>query len=99
MPGVIDEGSVVAIVPGHLSGRLGEDAVVLEVGRGIYYGLNEVAALVWSLLTERRRVTELRDAVVAAYDVEPERAMRDLLRLLNELAGYGLIEVPGGTSA
>ena len=95
---MIDEGSTVVAASNQLSSRLGDDAVVLELGRGIYYGLNEVAALVGSLLKEPRPVTELRDAVVAAYDVEPERAMHDLLRLLNELADHGLIEVPGGAS-
>ena len=45
------------------------------------------------MIQEPRRVDEIRDAIVEEYAVEPERCERDILKLLQELAAAGLIEV------
>ena len=49
--------------------------------------------MVWELLREPRGVAELRDAVTAAYDVDPTTAEEDLLGLLRELAERRLVDV------
>jgi hypothetical protein len=40
-----------------------------------------------------RTVAEIRDAIVAEYEVEPECCERDLRRLLGKLVDQGLVEV------
>jgi len=70
---------------------LGDEAVILGLGDGVYYGLDAVGARVWALLAEPRRVSELVDAVTAEFDVAKERCEHDVLALLGELADRRLI--------
>lgn len=69
------------------------EAVILSLADGVYYGLDPVGARVWTLLEQPRTVAELRDAVVAEWEVDAPTAERDLLVLLDALAARGLVEV------
>ncbi len=91
--------STVAAVKGQVSSDLGEEVAILDLNAGVYYGLDAVGALVWDLIQKPRTVAEVRDAVVSEYDVESDRAGRDLLALLQDLADEGLIEVRDETPA
>lgn len=77
----------------QISSDLGGEAVILDLEAGVYYGLDAVGARVWELLQQPRAVAGLRDAILAEFDVEPERCERDLLALLQELAANRLIQV------
>jgi len=85
--------TVIACVQSQVSSTLGEEAAVLDMNRGIYYGLDPVGTRVWKLIQEPRSVAEVRDALLAEYEVEPLRCEQDLLKLLAELREAGLIEV------
>jgi Coenzyme PQQ synthesis protein D (PqqD) len=69
------------------------ESVILNFDEGIYYGLEKVGARVWELARTPTSVAEIRDTLIAEFDVEPERCQRDLQDLLSELAEAGLIEV------
>ena len=94
----ITERTVVVAASDQVSTALGGEAVILELKRGVYFGLNEVGASIWQLLAEPRSVGEIRDAVSAEFDVAPDRALEDLLALLAELQERGLVEVRGGAA-
>jgi hypothetical protein len=79
---------------GAVSCELGDEAAVLNTHTGIYYGLNPVAARIWSVLQERKLpVRELLGMLLAEFDVEPQRSEEDLVALLRQLATDGLIEI------
>ena len=78
----------------QLSTSLGEEAVVLQLDRGIYYGLDPVGARVWDLLAEPRSVSQLRDTICAEYEVDQETCERDVTALLRRLIAEGLAETP-----
>ncbi|HEX8695058.1 MAG TPA: PqqD family protein [Longimicrobium sp.] len=86
-------GTVVRAAEGQVSTEVEGEAVILGLADEVYYGLDGAGALVWSLLAEPRTVAELRDAVVAEYEVDAETAGRDLVRLLDELRERRLVEV------
>jgi hypothetical protein len=77
----------------QVSCELEGEAVILALDEGVYYGLDPVGSHVWAMLERERTVEELRDAVVAAFEVEPATAEADLLDLLRELAERGLVEL------
>ncbi|HEX2077960.1 MAG TPA: PqqD family protein [Longimicrobium sp.] len=89
----LDPGARVVASRDQVSCELEGEAVILGLGNGVYYGLNPVGATVWKLLEQPRTVAELRDAVVAEYEVDAPRAQADLLRLLGDLAANGLVEL------
>lgn len=79
--------------------RLGDEAVVLDLKQGRYFGLNDVGARVLELLGQPRTLVELREALVAEYDVAPARCETDLRELLRRLVELELIESVGGPAA
>jgi hypothetical protein len=91
--------SVVVASSDQVGANVDGEAVVLGLKDGIYYGLNPVGARIWSLLEQPTTVAEIRDRVVAEYDVTPERCERDLLALLERLAGHGLVVVRNDAAA
>jgi Coenzyme PQQ synthesis protein D (PqqD) len=72
---------------------LAGEVVILDLGSGIYFGLDAVGARIWDLLQEPKTVNEVRDALLAEYEVQAERCERELLALLEQLAERGLIEI------
>ena len=70
---------------------LGEEAVILGLQDGVYYGLDAVGARVWSLLTTPRLVSEIVDTIVGEFVVSPEQCERDVLALLDDLSARRLV--------
>ena len=97
--GGISERTIVAAAKDQVSCDLAEEAAILHIGRGVYYGLNPAGAYVWRLIQEPRSVGEIRDALLEEYDVEPDRCERDIIALLHEMEVEGLIEVKGEAAA
>jgi hypothetical protein len=91
--------SIVVATNSQVSTVLGSETVILNFNQGAYFGLNEVGTLIWAELQQPRRVSDLCDAVLAEYDVEPEQCRQDIFRLLEKLHAEGLIEVRGGPAA
>jgi len=89
----ITPASVVAAARDQVSARVEGEFVILNLADEVYYGLDGVGARVWELLSEPRAVSEVASAIAAEYEVDGETAQRDLLALLNELAGRKLVEV------
>lgn len=85
--------SVVTATKDQVSCSLGPEAAILNVKDGIYYGLDPVGAHIWKLLQTPCKIADIHGALLREYDVEAERCERDLLALLEELLGAGLIEV------
>lgn len=78
------EGLIEAEVDGEL--------VALHEGNGTCYGFNGTATRVWALLAEPRRLSDLRGALAAEYDVDPDTLAADVDALLGELEADGLLE-------
>lgn len=85
--------SVVVATGEQISADLGDEAVILGVKTGSYYGLDQVGLFVWNLLQTPRTVSDLRDAILEEYEVEPEECEQDLLAFLDDLAGKSLIHI------
>lgn len=76
----------------QISSDLAGRQVLLNIKSGVYYGLDPVGTRIWSLLQQPRKVSEIRDALLAQYDVSPERLEHDLIALLGKLVDAGLVE-------
>jgi hypothetical protein len=92
----ISEQSVIVAARDQVSCDLGGEAAILNIKNGVYYGLDPVGAHVWCLLQKPVRIAEIKDAVLQAYDVDPERCRLDVETLLQDLLAEGLIEVRDG---
>jgi hypothetical protein len=80
---------------GQSSCRLGDESVVLDLKQGRYFGMNDVAARVLELLEGPRSLAELKEKLVAEYDVDAARCETDLRALASRLVELGLVEIVG----
>ena len=90
--------STLVAAPDQLSSDVNSEAVILDLKSGVYFGLNHVGARVWELLQQPRKVAEIRDQLLEAFDVEPQRCERELLDLLEHLHSERLVEVRHGAA-
>lgn len=86
-------GSKVVAAKDQVYSEIGGEVAILDLKVGAYYGLDAVGARIWDLVQEPRQVGEVRDALLAEYEVDAERCERDLLDLILSLEGEGLVEV------
>ena len=86
----------VVAVRDQVSCTLQDEAVVLHLGEGVYYGLNPVGATVWNALQEPKTIEQLVHIVTSEYQVQAGECERDVLQLLARLQEVGLVEVVGG---
>jgi len=75
---------------------LGGEAVLLDVGAGTYFGLDEVGTRVWRLLAGGASLAAALAALEAEYDVSAERLARDVRALVEELVAARLLVVEAG---
>lgn len=78
--------------PDQLSCELSGEAVILNLGTGIYYGLNAVGARVWQLLQKPRTVGEVRDVLLSEFDVDKDCCERDLQELMSDLVSRKMVQ-------
>ena len=93
MAHTIAKSSLVTAVKDQVFCSLGEEAVVLQLKDGVYYGLNEVGTTIWNYLQEQRSVEQIEQHVLEHYDVTVERCEEEVQEFLHNLADAGLIEV------
>jgi hypothetical protein len=91
MTEALDERSRVTISPSVYARAFGEEIVLLEFGKGEYFGLDEVGAVVWRRLEEGDDLGMAAEHVVRQYDVSREEALRDVVALVAELRNHDLL--------
>ena len=85
--------NTVVVSKEQASADLGDEAAILNLKDGVYYGLDPVGARIWMLIQTPRTVRRVRDTLLEEYDVEAERHEKDLIALLQELAKNDLIDI------
>lgn len=73
---------------------VGGEMVLLDLGSGLYFGLDEVGGRIWELLSERSQALgELCDTIEAEFDAPRDQIESDILALADKLAEQALISV------
>jgi hypothetical protein len=72
--------------------ELGGEAVLLDLGGGRYYGLDEVGLRIYQLITSSHSISETCDVLLQEFDVQPMQLRGDLEGLLTDLLKAGLLE-------
>ena len=70
---------------------LNDEAVLLHLDTEQYFGLDEVALRMWTLLNTLPSVGAAYAALLEEYDVEPQVLRLDLERVVDELLEYRLL--------
>ena len=86
-------GSIVVASRDQVSTALADEAVVLGMKDGVYYGLDPVGARIWQMVEQPITLREVVDALVREYEVDRERCAVDVLAFARDLADRGLLEL------
>lgn len=68
-----------------------DEAVLLHVSSGTYYGLNTIGIMLWEAIQNKEPLVSVVDKVLNEYDVEQIQVIQDLEALLQDLLGKKLI--------
>ena len=75
------------------------EAVIINLGNGMYYTMDKVGAEVWQLIERRRCMQEMAGEIAARYGVARETVLGDLGAVVAELVAEGLVLAENGSSA
>jgi hypothetical protein len=68
------------------------DVLALRIENGRCYGMEEVAAAVWSLLERPRGLDSICEQLLEQYEVEAATCRSDVVELLELLRSEGLVD-------
>ena len=71
--------------------ELNEEAVLLNLKTGEYFGLDPLGVRIWQLLATHELLSDVASVVVAEYDVTTDRCATDLLVLIGEMERQSLV--------
>jgi hypothetical protein len=77
----------------QVSCDLNDEIAILNLKSALYFGLDEVGAFIWQMLSEPRAVSELCTTVNDRYEVDTVRCRIDVLDFLTSLEQAGLIDL------
>ncbi len=81
----IDECSRVSPSPSVYARDFGEEVVLLDFGKGEYFGLDAVGAEVWRRLEAGDDLGAVATHISAQYEVGRDEALRDIVDLVAQL--------------
>lgn len=79
--------------PDQISSDLEGETILLHMTSGLYYGLNDIGVKIWSLIQTPQTLAEVRQTLLANYEVTVEDCDRELKELLISLSEAELISL------
>lgn len=77
-----------------MSSELPGEAIILNLDSGVYFGLDEVGARIWALLSQKpQHFSDLHRCLLEEYEVDSDTCEQDLTELLLAMKSASLIEV------
>lgn len=76
-----------------LASGIDDDLVMMDVVSGHYFSLDAIGHDIWNRLEQPVRVGDLCVALEEAYSAPLDVITADVLRLLDNMAGEGLVKV------
>ena len=76
-----------------VSGKVGEQLVMMNAETGSYMALNEVGTRVWEMIETPRELDEVCTLLEKEFEVAPEACRVEVKQFLNDLAGHGAVKL------
>jgi hypothetical protein len=98
MPHLDSDGAMYVVGDDVVHCQIGEGAALLNMKSSVYYSLNSVGAIVWTLLGRPISLTNLTSALVERFAVDPDRCKQDVLAILGQMGDAGLIRITNASA-
>ncbi|HEY4839564.1 MAG TPA: PqqD family protein [Candidatus Acidoferrales bacterium] len=87
----------VSSLPEVMYRTVGEEAVLLNIKKQTYFGLDSIGARMWTVLNESATIQAALETLLAEYDVSESQLRKDLEVFVEKLIEQGLVEAhPAG---
>lgn len=86
-------GQLIRAHPRVVSCELKGEMALLDLRSNTYYGLNKIGAYIWEIVQEPRSVSQICEALIERYEVDPERCRVDVETLVCQLADAKLVNL------
>lgn len=83
--------TILVAADNQVSCDLDNEAALLNLTSGVYYGLDPMGAYIWKLVQSPTTLGELRQRLLTEYQVDEKVLQSDLFTFVNEMAAAGLI--------
>ena len=90
---MITGGTLIKRIPGALSTSIDNEAVILGIESGNYFGFNEIGTEIWEKIEFSISVDKLIANFTTAYSNENQEIKNDIIDFLSKLLDSGLIEI------
>lgn len=90
---VIGLDSVVLAKPDLVAAPMDDKLVMLDLRQGKYFGLDDIATVIWTRIAVPIRVSDLCEQLIDQYTVDRETCQSDTLAFLAQLHEEGLLNV------
>ena len=87
------EVSHITLAPKVHARRFDNEVIILDLGRGLYFGLDEVGAEMWDRFILGDSPEQVGRALVDKYEIPEERLVEDARKLIAKLCDAGLVIV------
>ena len=84
---------IITVSSDVLAQEVSGEMVLLDLKSEQYMGLNEVGARVWQLLEENKDLNIIFGKLLEEYDVEADFLENDLVQLIADMHGAGVVTV------
>jgi len=92
----LNKDSTVVVSQNQVSANLSTDGngqfVILGLRDGVYFELNEVGARIWELIQRPRTIHSVVAVLIEEFAVPFDRCETDVISLVTEMIGRGLVE-------
>jgi hypothetical protein len=72
-----------------------EEAVMMSIDAGKYYGVNAVGARLWELLETPKTIAQLCAQICEEFDVDAQTCETEVLKFIGELIDNGIVHEAG----
>jgi hypothetical protein len=74
--------------------ELGGEVIIMSAADSTLFNLNETATAIWRAADGRTPLSDIVELHIChEFDVEPQEADRDAVELVEDLAGYGILQL------
>jgi hypothetical protein len=85
--------SRVSVGPSVYARAFGPEVVLLDFGKGEYFGLDEVGAEIWKGIEKGCALSAIANRIVERFDVAYEEALRDTISIVDDMIESGLVRI------
>lgn len=74
-----------------LANLVGDEVVMMDMGKGKYFGVNKTGSYIWQLLEQPATIGELCDRLVADFGISKEQCTNELKPFIEQMQKENII--------